>query len=395
MAMAILAIAQTAPVVLFAGIAGVYIDRWNRKKIMIASDIARMVFILLIPLAIYFPTDIPTIYWVYLLTFLYASANAWFFPARNASIPNLVEPEELVSANSLSQMTFQVVQLTVPPLGGVLVALLAPDYFLAFAINAFAFILSAGALWTIKTSLVPKDVVEKESVTRQVIEGAKYASKNPILVYFFVFAILLASSSGILNALLLPHLEGQVGITEAEFGIVLSIGAAMGIMVALIMGKREKLPYPLYIVSFAGIIAGIGVLIFAAADSLLIVIASWALIGSVDVMLNIPLGTLMQGLVKDNYRGRVFALLNLVFTAFQVCGMALGGIWAEGAGSSIPPLLGAGIVFLIVSLFSTAYVRRRNLHHTLDVMLIGSIDESENARAEDIELSEVPLAKVE
>ncbi len=395
MAMAILAIAQTVPVVLFAGIAGVYIDRWNRKKIMIASDIARMVFILLIPVAVYFPTNLPTIYWVYLLTFLYATANAWFFPARNASIPNLVEPDELVSANSLSQMTFQVVQLTVPPLGGVLVAFLAPDYFLAFAINAFAFVLSAGALWTIKTSLVPKDVLEdKESVTRQVIEGAKYVSKNPILVYFFVFAILLASSSGILNALLLPHLEGQVGITEAEFGIVLSIGAAMGIIVALIMGKREKLPYPLYIVSFAGIIAGVGVLIFAAADSLLIVIASWALIGSVDVMLNIPLGTLMQGLVKDNYRGRVFALLNLVFTALQVCGMALGGIWAESAGSSVPPLLGAGLVFLIVSILCAVYVSRRNLHHSLDVMLTDSIVESENARAEDIEPSEVPLSKV-
>ena len=49
MAMAILAIAQTAPVVLFAGFIGVYIDRWNRKTIMIASDVARTVLILLIP----------------------------------------------------------------------------------------------------------------------------------------------------------------------------------------------------------------------------------------------------------------------------------------------------------------------------------------------------------
>jgi MFS family permease len=51
LAMAILAIAQTAPVVIFAGFIGVYIDRWNRKTIMIASDIARAVLILLIPLA--------------------------------------------------------------------------------------------------------------------------------------------------------------------------------------------------------------------------------------------------------------------------------------------------------------------------------------------------------
>jgi MFS family permease len=284
-------------------------------------------------------------------------------------------------------MTFQVVQLTVPPLGGVLVAFLAPDYFLAFAINAITFLLSAGSLWTIKSTLIPKDVVDKESVTSQVVKGAKYVSKNPILVYFFVFAILLASSSGILNALLLPHLEGQVGITEADFGIVLSVGAAMGITVAIIMGKREKLPYPLYIVSFSGIIAGIGVLVFAAATSLWIVIISWALIGSVDVMLNIPLGSLMQGLVKDNYRGRVFALLNVVFTALQVLGMAIGGVWAELVGSTVPPLFTAGIVFVITSLIAVFYVAGRRLHQQLDVMLT----DLDVARENEIQSSEVVI----
>ncbi len=389
MAMAILAIAQTAPVVLFAGFIGVYIDRWNRKTIMIASDVVRTVLILLIPLSVYFPTNIPTIYWVYFLTFLYAIANAWFFPARNAVIPNLVESEELVSANSLSQMTFQVVQLTVPPLGGALVAILAPDYFLAFAINAAAFVLSAISLWTIKTSLVPKDVAKKESVMAQITQGAKYVSRNPILVYFFVFAILLAASSGILNALLIPHLEGQVGITETQFGIVLSVGAAMGVIVAIVMGKRERLPYPLYIVAVAGIIAGFGVLAFAAATTIWIVIFSWALIGSVDVMLNIPLGTLMQGLVKDSYRGRVFALLNVVFTALQVLGMALGGVWAELVGSTIPPLLAAGLVFVLVSLLAAFYVAGGNLHQRLDIMLNDSVKESEVARG--TESSEVML----
>ena len=70
MAMAILAMVQTIPVVLFAGFVGVYVDKWNRKKIMIASDIVRAVSILLIPVTIYFPTFLPTIYWVYILTFI-------------------------------------------------------------------------------------------------------------------------------------------------------------------------------------------------------------------------------------------------------------------------------------------------------------------------------------
>jgi len=390
MAMAILAIVQTAPVMIFAGFVGVYVDRWDRKKIMIASDIIRAVLILLIPLAVFFPPIMPTIYWVYILTFLYAIANAWFFPARSASIPNLVESDELVTANSLSQMTFQVVQLTVPPLGGVLVALLAPDYLLAFGINSFTYILSAAALWSIGKSLVPQGLPEKaESVGKQVIEGAKYVSGNVILLYLFVFAILLASSSGILNALLIPHLEGQVGVTEAEFGLVLSAGAATGTLAAFVMGKRKNLPYPLYIIAFAGFIAGIAVLGLASAQTFLAIILSWALIGSVDVMLNIPLGTIMQELVPDNFRGRVFALLNVVFTAIQVLGMGIGGFWAETAGSTVPPMFGAAVGLVLVSILGIFIVAKARLHSKLDIMLQDS--ESEKVAREETESSEVLL----
>ncbi|MFQ5833929.1 MAG: MFS transporter [Candidatus Thorarchaeota archaeon] len=382
LAMAILAMAQTAPVVIFAGFIGVYIDRWNRKTIMIASDLARAVLILLIPLAPLLPSVLAPIEWVYLLTFLYAVANAWFFPTRNASIPNVVETDELVTANSLSQMTFQIVQLTIPPLGGVLVALLAPDYFLAFAINSITFILSAIALRGIKTSLIPKDAVEnKESVRSQVVQGARYVAGNVILLYLFIFAILLASSSGILNALLIPHLEGHLGITEIQFGIVLSAGAATGTIVALVMGKRKRLPKPLYIVALAGIVAGVAVLGLAAADGFISVLVWWALIGSVDVLLNIPLGVLMQELVVDNFRGRVFALLNVVFTAVQVIGMAIGGIWAETAGSTVPPVLGAAIGLFVVSVLGIAVVARKKLHAQLDIMLNESVQE-EVAREE-------------
>jgi DHA3 family macrolide efflux protein-like MFS transporter len=388
MAMAILAMVQTAPVMIFAGFVGVYVDHWDRKKIMIASDIVRAVLILLIPLAGFLSPIMPAIYWVYLFTFLYAIANAWFYPARNASIPNLVESEELVTANSLSQMTFQVVQLTVPPLGGVLVAFLAPDYLLAFAINSFAYILSAAALISIRTTLIPKGTpLKEESVGTQVVEGAKFVSGNTILLYLFIFAILLASSSGILNALLIPHLESQVGVTEAEFGVVLSAGAASGTLIAFLLGRKKHLPYPLYIIASSGFIAGISVFGLALAQTFLAIVISWALIGSVDVMINIPLGTIMQELVPDNFRGRVFALLNVVFTAVQVLGMGIGGIWAEVAGSTVSPMLGAAVGLVLVSLFGIFTVAKAQLHCTLDIMLKDS--ESEEVARDEIESSEV------
>jgi len=367
MAMAILAIAQTLPVVVFAGFVGVYVDQWNRKTIMIASDVVRAITILLIPLTIYFPTFMPTIYWVYLLTFIYATANAWFFPARSASIPNLVEGDELVAANSLSQMTFQVVQLVVPPLGGILVALLAPDYFLAFAITASTFVFSAFALRGIRTNLRPdRSMEDKESLMKQIAQGARYVIGNAILSFLFVFAMLLAVSSGILNALLIPYIEGELGLGSAQFGLILSAGAATGAVTAIYFSKKKDLNKPLYLIVAAELLAGVAIFALAFAFDLVTVMLSWAMIGAVDVVINIPLSVLMQQLVEDKLRGRVFALLNVAFTAIQVVGMGLGGVWAEVAGSTGPPMIGAAIGLVVISLIGFIVVSALKLHARLE-----------------------------
>ena len=363
LAMALLAIAQTLPVVAFAGPIGVYIDRWNRKTIMVASDVVRAIVILLIPLTVFFPSFMPTIYWVYFLTFLYATANAWFFPARSASIPNLVEGDELVAANSLSQMTFQVVQLVVPPLGGILVALLAPDYFLAFAINSAAFIFSAVALRGIATNLVPnRDGDDKESLMAQIKQGARYVVGNAVLSFLFIFAMLLAVSSGILNALFMPYLEGELALGSAQIGLVLSAGATSGAVAAIYFSRKKELNRPLYLVASGGLLAGVAVFALVLAFDLMTVMLSWAMIGAVDVILNIPLTVLMQELVEDELRGRVFALLNVAFTAVQVIGMGIGGVWAESVAATGPPMIGAALALTLVSLLGFLVVTRLNLH---------------------------------
>jgi DHA3 family macrolide efflux protein-like MFS transporter len=367
MAMAILAIAQTIPVVAFAGPIGVYIDRWNRKTIMVASDITRATVIILIPLTEYFPTFFPAIYWVYLLTFVYATANAWFFPARSAAIPNLVEGDELVVANSLSQMTFQVVQLVVPPVGGILVALLAPNYLPAFAINSASFVFSALALSMIATDLVPDhDLQSKESLMMQIKEGAKFVIGNSILSFLFVFAMLLAVSSGILNALFIPYLEGELALGATQIGLVLSAGAASGAAAALYFSRKTKIDKPLYLIAGAGILAGVAVFFMVLAFDLVTVMLSWAMIGSVDVILDIPLTVLLQQLVRDELRGRVFALLNVVFTAVQVVGMGIGGVWAEAAASTGPPMIGAAFALVLVSVLGFFAVAKLNLHRKLE-----------------------------
>ena len=90
---------------------------------------------------------------------------------------------------------------------------------------------------------------------------------------------------------------------------------------------------------------------------------SWAIIGAVDVVLIIPLTVLMQEHVEDELRGRVFSLLSVTFTALQVVGMAIGGIWAETAAATGPPMTGAALVLVLVSLLGFLVVAKLKFYN--------------------------------
>jgi predicted MFS family arabinose efflux permease len=196
--------------------------------------------------------------------------------------------------------------------------------------------------------------------------------------------MLLAVSSGILNALLLPYLEGELGLGSAQFGLILSAGAATGAVTAIYFSKKQDLNRPLYLVAAAGFLAGAALFALVLAFDLVTVMLSLAMIGAVDVILNIPLSVLMQKLVEDKLRGRVFALLNVAFTAIQVVGMGIGGVWAEVAGSTGPPMIGAAIGLIVVSLIGFIAVSALNLHSRLETPV-----QEENQSEEEVHTEEI------
>jgi DHA3 family macrolide efflux protein-like MFS transporter len=199
----------------------------------------------------------------------------------------------------------------------------------------------------------------------QIKQGAHYVIGSSILSFLFVFAMLLAVSSGILNALFMPLLEGELGLGSAQVGLVLSAGAASGAAAAVYFSRKQKIDQPLYLIVLAELLAGIAIFGLVLAFDLVTAMLSWVIIGAVDVVLIIPLTVLMQELVEDELRGRVFSLLSVTFTALQVVGMAIGGIWAETVAATGPPMTGAALVLVLVSLLGFLVVAKLNLHASL------------------------------
>ena len=133
-----IAMAAYLPAVLFGLIAGVLIDRYNRKWIMIFSDILRSLLVAIVPLALIFDFITPILIGV--ITFLLATFSTFFYPARDSLIPYIVTPEELPAANSAISISGQMAHLLGPLLAGLGISIIGLKHL--FTADAISFIFS-------------------------------------------------------------------------------------------------------------------------------------------------------------------------------------------------------------------------------------------------------------
>ena len=366
LAMAALAMMQILPMVLFSGLIGVYIDRWDRKKVMIAADLVRAVVTFLYPFVTIFPSFLGPLSWLYILAFLYATSNAFFFPARSASIPKLVDREDLVTANSLAQMTFQMVALIFTPLGGALMAFVSPNYLIGFMIDASSFVASGVILFTIKSSLVP-EMIKERSYLKEMREAGGVVLRSPIISFLLVIFTALMLLGGMLNAIIVPFFQGELGFNEFIFSLVMSGSAVSGVIAAAVLGQKSSIKRPFFLMMLAMMTVGttMSFLAFVPTGNFIFALLLMSVVGAVNVAIGVPNAAIMQEIIEDQMRGKVFSFQSMMINTAQLTGMAIAGVWAESVGSSRPPIFLAGLGAIFISLIGVAFVAARGLHGAL------------------------------
>lgn len=133
--------ATAIPNVFFGPWAGALADRWDRRRTMIVSDLVRAVLVLAVPFVIEIHISL-----VYVVAFLVASISLFFQPSKNALVPQIVEREDLVPANSATSVTETLADLVGLPAAGLLVAFLAPVIYVAFILDSVSYLVSAALL---------------------------------------------------------------------------------------------------------------------------------------------------------------------------------------------------------------------------------------------------------
>jgi MFS family permease len=314
--------ASAAPTLVFGLIAGVIVDRYDRKMIMVVTCLIRAVLIAFIPLVV-----VPTgdILWLYVIVLLSASVQQFFDPANDSVLPEIASDEELASANSI----MAIAQFGSTAIGFALAGLITAQFSIewAFYLDAATFVVTAALIALVK---VPRMVVEELSTIRDVIRnlgfGAGFIWKVPILRSMLLLRVPIMLIFGLQNVLLLPFAFEVLGAGEFEYGIqegVTSVGFVVG---SLLMARyADRLREGTWLVlSFLGM--GIAGLAYALSSNIWIAIGLIGFSGILNAPSFVAGRLINQRNTPREVRGRVFSTSYVIRDVIYLAGMALAGL---------------------------------------------------------------------
>ena len=359
-ASAVMVAAGLLPRLLFGSIAGVFVDRWDRKKVMVITSIAQGVIIL--PLLSIRSTE--SIWIVYVVSFFQITLAMFFGPAENALLPLLVPEDELLPANSLNALNNNLARLIGPPIGGAMLTfsgLFGVVLFdsITFVIAGLLILLISYSPKNSKSRDAPK--LEKNTLSQfwtEWKEGIDILRRNRVILVLFISVVLLNFGGVMIDPLGAPYMVDIVKASAEVFGWLITVQAMGGILGGLLAGKVNQKMAIARVYGWSEVAVGIMIFIRYNIPQLPILFMTTFLIGLPAALGAAALDTLFQQKVPNTHLGRIIGALNTTVGLTSLFGV-LGISGALGELLGIIPVLNiaagiTGLTGVIVLLFLPA-----------------------------------------
>ena len=358
--------AAILPPLLLGSMAGVFVDRWDRRHTMIIADLSSALLLLLL-LTVHTRADLPR---VYIVAFLLAAIAQFFGPAKGALIPRLVGTAHLVRANALNALGDNIPRLVGPALGGVLFAGLGlPGVVLT---DSASFLFSGVLILFIR---VPPDLTEVGAVRapqaaqawtafwHEWRAGLRVVGADRVLLLYYEVGLAVVGQ-GILDVLLLPYVKRVLHGDVELFGWLLTAQAIGGLLGGMIAGHMSGKLSPARLFGLSMGLVGATIVIAANVPILPLIFPLVALVGIPVVGWLVGAQTVLQDSVADGYRGRILGTSGTTSALTRLGGMGLAGVLGDRLGI-VPVLNISGGLHVVAGVGALILLHAARAGHTL------------------------------
>ncbi|MFH1683411.1 MAG: MFS transporter [Candidatus Margulisiibacteriota bacterium] len=314
------------PSLLFGPLAGVFVDKWDRKGILIISSIIRGVLILLIV-----PLIAQSMALIFAVSFLIYTAAQFFAPAESASIPELVKKHDLIVANSLFMITWMGASVIGFGLGAPLVNFFGNEG--TFVAAAVLYFIGAGVV-----SLVPLKPVERKKhhqdhpIRKDLLFGLEFIRRNVVVRYSLLKLFVATSAIAIISLLAISYAKDILGIGAKNFGyLIIAVGVGMFLGLGVLEWLRRYIAKgTIVILSF--IVSGLALIFIGSISDLNLALVLIAVLGIGNIFITSSIQTILQQRIPRRIRGRVFGVQNMLINSAFVFPVIIAGFVADVYG---------------------------------------------------------------
>ena len=348
-----LMLAYTGPVILGGLVAGSFLDRFDRRKVMLVDNLVRGAAMSAVPLL--HVLGVLQLWHIYVAAAIYGSLMMVSLAGGPALIPSLVRKEQLATANALEMLTFTLGGVLGPVLAGVLISTIGAPNVLVF--DALSYGVFALALFRMR----PLQGIEEDGEIEQTSKPAyslwdvtRFAAGNSVLLTTTLMFAAFNLGQGFLFVWLPLLADGMPGGGPELYGLLLGVWAVGEVAGSLLAGSIG-LSVPLgTLICGSQLLSGLSLVLLAIDQSLAYAVPSLALLGLFSAPLTIWAQTLRMQVIPSLMRGRTFALLRTLMQSTPPIGGAIAGlllpllgipamIAMSAALAGVPGLLGYGV----------------------------------------------------
>lgn len=344
-AVALLLILELLPGALVAPLAGVVIDAYNKRAVMIVSDLLRMVFMLLIWWR-------PTTGMIYVMAALHSIATVFYLPAKSALMPAVVEESEWPSANGVDQSASSLTMVAGPIIGAELLILVGLKATLI--VDSLSFLASALLVARVKSRPVTREYVELSlaSTVQNVKAGWSYITTNRLVLRLNVMVFVSMLCAGMWMPLapsfVRDQLSGSSRLVGWQIGIF-GLGAILGGLLAPLLVRR----FGKGVMVFFGLLTeGVSLSLYAVVSHVGVSMLIMFVLGIVVSIVVVTFYSILQTVVEEPFLGRVFSIVKQSENLSVVLAMVIAVLLQDFLDSHVI-LLVAGLSYVALTVASS------------------------------------------
>ncbi len=362
------------PVFIIGPVAGVYVDRWDRRTTLFVCDFLRCLLVLTIPtFLIYRESMVP----IYIVVFLAFTLSRFYVPAKMSIIPDIVNKKSLLMANSLVSTTGMIAFVFGCAFGGILVEKVGPRG--GFIWDAVTFFLSGFLVFLMSTKMsirfngpkmlhAGKEMITEiqKSVLQEIKEGIAYLIKRKEIRFVIYMMFILFAAAGAIYVVIIVFIQQAFHSITKDLGflaVVLGAGLFLG---AVLYGRFGQKISKFKIIFSCLIFGGVMMIVFAFVVQH---VANLSVASGLAFILGVVIGpifiasnTIIHNISKEEMRGRVFSSLDFVMhTGFLLAMFASAFLSEKLHVENFKILISVGGIFTIIGMVSLIQYSRKKL----------------------------------